>query len=110
MLKAPHLDVKKIQFQTTKDSYNSDSINQKFNNSKYENSTDPFEFKSELSIVTNNNNGVNTAGNNNNNKNQIDSDQQPKYLLKQVYDTRVNKQSKNSGMSSKYEIVSHKKN
>ena len=107
MLQPPRLDVKKIQIQTVKDNYYSDSNNQRFNNSKFDSLTDPFDFKSDMSMTTNNN-AANTNGNNIN-KNLMDSDQMPKYLLKQVNDTRANRQSKNSGMSSKYEIISHKK-
>jgi len=108
MLQPPHLDVKRIQIQTVKENNYSDSSNQRFSNSKYDTLTDPFDFKSDISMTANNN-VVNTNGSNNNNKNLMNLDQMPKYLLKQLNDTRVNRQSKNSGMSSKYEIVSYKK-
>jgi hypothetical protein len=108
MLQPPHLDVKRIQIQTVKENNYSDSSNQRFSNSKYDTLNDPFDFKSDISMTANNN-VVNTNGSNNNNKNLMNLDQMPKYLLKQLNDTRVNRQSKNSGMSSKYEIVSYKK-
>ena len=93
MLKQPHLDVKKIKIQTVKDNSDINTANQRFNinnNSKYENSTDPCDFKSDTSVST---------------KNSSNLDQVPKFLLKQINDTRGTRQSKNSGMS-KYEIVS----
>ena len=60
MLQPPHLDVKKIQIQTVKDNNYSDSSNQRFSNSKYDN--DLFDFKSDISMTANNN-VANTNGN-----------------------------------------------